>query len=54
MTNIIVAIGGKNHTKLQNYEDILKLKPDSIDKEIVRLTEKNSPNFLFLGHGMSG
>lgn len=50
MTNIIVAIGGKSHKKLQDNEDILKLKPDSIDKEIVRLTGKSNPNILFLGH----
>lgn len=50
MTNIIVAIGGKNHNESVKLEDYNSLNPKSIDKEIVRLAGKKSPNFLFLGH----
>lgn len=50
MTNIIVAIGGKKHTKEDCFKEILKFNPNYIDKEIVRLTGKNTPTLLFLGH----
>ncbi len=49
MSNIIVAIGGRNYSE-SKLEDFNSFNPKAIDKEIVRLTRKSNPNFLFLGH----
>lgn len=52
MKKIIVAIGGgENGRPLENGE-YAPYETEKIDKEIINLTQKKAPNFLFLGHGM--
>jgi len=51
MSKKIVAIGGGENGRLnRNDNSRYPYETGSMDKEIIRLTEKEKPNFLFLGH----
>lgn len=53
MTKKIVAIaGGENGRFLDNGKCTL-YETEPMDKEIIKLTNKKSPNFLFIAHAMS-
>lgn len=49
----IVAIGGGENGRIDETGNQLDYETYEIDKEIVRLTEKDKPNFLFIGHAFS-
>ena len=49
-TRKIVAIGGGENWRLKSDGIRKPYETASIDEEIVRLTNKEHPNFLFLGH----
>ncbi|MBR2828455.1 MAG: Type 1 glutamine amidotransferase-like domain-containing protein [Bacilli bacterium] len=46
----IVAIGGGENGRIDENGKRLDYETYEIDKEIIRLTEKEKPNFLFIGH----
>lgn len=48
----IVAIGGGENGRLLDDGTYAEYNTEAIDKEIVKLTGKTSPHFLFLGHAM--
>ncbi len=50
MQRKIVAIGGGENGRLRSDGTKEPYETELIDKEIVRLTGKKYPNFLFLGH----
>lgn len=52
MKKIIVAIGGGENGRLLDDGEYAPYDTEVIDKEIVSLTNKKNPNFLFLGHAM--
>ena len=53
MSKKIVAIGGgENGRILENGEKSL-YETEAMDIEIIRLTEKEKPNYLFINHAMS-
>lgn len=49
----LVVIGGGENGRLLEDGTYAKYDTESIDREIVRLTNKISPNFLFIGHAMN-
>ncbi len=53
MVRKIVAIGGGKNGRIKTGGISEPYETRNIDKEIVRLTEKENPNFLFLAHAMS-
>lgn len=50
MTRKIVAIGGGNTYQIDKNGNRLTYETREIDQEIINLTEKEKPNFLFLAH----
>ena len=50
MSRKIVAIGGGENGRTKRNGIVLPYETDLIDQEIVRLTEKKNPHFLFLAH----
>lgn len=53
MNKIVVAIGGgENGRTLENGKKTI-YDTKAIDEQIVSLTKKKTPNFLFLAHAMS-
>lgn len=50
MSKKLVAIGGGENGRLRSDGTRVPYETEKIDREIVRLTGKMSPNFLFLGH----
>lgn len=50
MTKKIVAIGGGYNGKIKEDGTNFPYETGPMDKEIIRLTEKNNPNFLFIAH----
>ena len=52
MKKKIVAIGGGENGRLLENGIYTSYETGSIDKEIIRLTEKEKPNFLFINHAM--
>ena len=52
MSRKIVAIGGGENWRLKEWKRI-PYETEWIDAEIVRLTWKENPNFLFLWHGLN-
>ena len=53
MSKKIVAIGGGENGRIDNSGNKLPYETDKIDKEIIKLTNKTKPNFLFLGHSQN-
>ena len=53
MSRKIVAIGGGENGRIDNKGNKLSYETDNIDKEIISLTGKTKPNFLFLGHSQN-
>jgi len=52
MKKKIVAIGGGENGRQVNGK-VLPYETEKIDKEIIKLTNKKNPNFLFINHAMS-
>lgn len=50
MTKKIVAIGGGENGRTKSDGTVLPYETKEIDEEIVRLANKEQPNFLFLAH----
>lgn len=50
MAKIIVAIGGGENGRISSSGKQKPYETKKIDEEIVRLSEKEKPNFLFLAH----
>ena len=50
MSKKIVAIGGGENGRINSKGIQMPYETKEIDQEIVRLTEKTNPNFLFLAH----
>ena len=50
MTRKIVAIGGGENGRQKKDGTYYKYETAPMDKEIIRLTGKEKPNFLFIGH----
>lgn len=50
MSRKIVAIGGGENGRLKNGGTRYPYETAPFDKEIIRLAEKNEPNFLFIAH----
>ena len=50
MTTKIVAIGGGENGRISSSKEQTPYELYEIDKEIVDLTKKEKPNFLFLAH----
>ena len=53
MKRKLVAIGGGENGRLLENNIYAPYETEIIDKEIIRLTDKGKPNFLFVGHAMS-
>ena len=53
MSKKIVAIGGGENGRLNGNRIRLPYETKKIDLEIIKLTEKEHPNFLFLGHSQN-
>ena len=53
MPTKIVAIGGGENGRPLGNGKFAAYETEPMDKEIIRLTEKNKPNFLFLAHSQS-
>jgi len=52
MKNIIVAIGGGENGRVLEDGTYAPYNTTEIDKEIVKLSNKKNPNFLFINHAM--
>ena len=52
MVKMILIGGGENGRILENGEKTL-YETEIMDKEIIKLTEKKQPNYLFINHAMS-
>ena len=50
MTKKIVAIGGGENGRYLGNGKYCEYETESMDKEIIRLTGKNKPNYLFMDH----
>ena len=50
MMRKIVAIGGGENGRTKSDGTVLPYETDLIDQEIIKLTEKRNPHFLFLAH----
>lgn len=48
MTKKIVAIGGGENGRYLGNGKYCEYETESMDKEIIRLTGKNKPNYLFI------
>lgn len=48
----IVALGGGENGRLLDNGTYAEYNTEAIDKEIVKITGKTNPHFLFLGHAM--
>lgn len=46
----IVAIGGGNNSRIRKNGEPQVYEHENIDKEIISLTNKSNPNFLFISH----
>lgn len=53
MSKKIVAISGGENGRLLENGRYASYETEPMDKEIIKLTEKKNPNFLFLAHSMS-
>ena len=53
MKKKIVAIGGGECGRITKSGYKMPHETQQIDTEIIRLTEKETPNFLFIGHSQS-
>ncbi|MBR5279304.1 MAG: Type 1 glutamine amidotransferase-like domain-containing protein [Clostridia bacterium] len=53
MKKKIVAIGGGECGRITKSGNKMPYETKEIDAEIIRLTEKKKPNFLFIGHAQS-
>lgn len=53
MKKKIIAIGGGECGRITNNGYKMPYETKEIDAEIIRLTEKENPNFLFIGHAQS-
>ena len=53
MNKIIVAIGGDENGRVLSNGKKTIYDTKIIDEEIVALTNKKNPNFLFIAHAMS-
>ena len=53
MMKKIVAIGGGENGRLLENGHFTEYETEPIDKEIIRLTEKQKPNFLFIAHSQA-
>ena len=53
MSKKIVAIGGGENGRIMEDGNYAPYETETIDKEIIRLTKKEKPNFLFLAHSQS-
>ncbi len=49
----LVAIGGGENGRQRNNGTSVPYETANIDREIIRLTNKSNPNFLFLGHAQN-
>ena len=49
----IVAIGGGNNSNIRKNGEEDFYEHENIDKEIIKLTNKRNPNFLFISHASS-
>lgn len=52
MSRKIVAIGGGENGRFLEDGSQTLYETEPMDKEIIRLTNKSTPNYLFLGHAM--
>lgn len=52
MTKIIVAIGGGENGRFLEDGSQTMYETEQIDKEIIKLSNKKNPNYLFLAHAM--
>jgi len=52
MTKKIVAISGGENGRILENGKIAPYETEPMDREIIRLTNKKNPNFLFLAHSM--
>lgn len=53
MLKKLIAIGGGENGRIDENGDILPYETESIDKEIIKQTGKEKPNFLFINHAFS-
>lgn len=53
MIKKIVAIGGGENGRPLGNGDYAPYETESMDEEIIKLTEKVTPNFLFIGHSQA-
>ena len=53
MSKKIIAIGGGENGRIKNNGIKTPYELEPIDKEIIALTNKNKPNFLFIGHALT-
>lgn len=53
MMKKIIAIGGGENGRLLENGHFTEYETEPIDKEIIRLTEKQKPNFLFIVHSQA-
>lgn len=54
MTKKIVAIGGGENGRYLEEGKYYPYETEPMDREIIKLTEKEKPNFLFLAHSQAG
>ncbi len=53
MSKRIIAIGGGECGRITKSGNKMPYETKEIDSEIIKLTEKEKPNFLFIGHAQS-
>lgn len=53
MKKILVAIGGGENGRILENGEKTPYETNIIDNEIIKLTNKKNPNFLFIGHAMN-
>jgi len=53
MVKKIVAISGGENGRLLENGEFAPYETEPMDKEIIRLTEKKNPNFLFIAHSQA-
>lgn len=53
MSNKIVAIGGGENGRRLKDGVYAPYETENIDKEVIKLTEKQNPNFLFIAHSQA-
>lgn len=52
MSKIIVAIGGGENGRILEDGSYSLYETEKIDREIIKLTNKDKPNYLFINHAM--